>query len=95
MFFKYLFENFSRGFITKVNYQKLIIEIILFIIFLVAIMTVWLGMIILMVSTGVGIISAITKITRTHGMGCLLLPVILYCKKSKLYKLENLNLFCA
>lgn len=65
-------------FITKVNYQKLVIGIILFITFLVAIMTGWLGMIILIVSTGVGIIPAITKITRTHGMGCLLLPVILY-----------------
>ena len=28
--------------------------------------------------TAVGIIPAITKITRTHAMGCLLLPVILY-----------------
>jgi putative membrane protein len=65
-------------FITKVNYQKLVIGIILFITFLVAIMTGWLGMIILIVSTAVGIIPAITKITRTHGMGCLLLPVILY-----------------
>ena len=65
-------------FITKVNYQKLVIGIILFITFLVAIMTGWLGMIILIVSTAVGIIPAITKITRTHGMGFLLLPVILY-----------------
>jgi len=64
--------------ITKVNYQKLVLGIILFITILVAVMTGWLGLLILVVSTAVGIIPAITKITRTHGMGCLLLPVIFY-----------------
>jgi len=65
-------------FITKVNYQKLIISIIAFITILVGLMTGFLGLLILLISTAVGIIPAITKITRTHGMGCLLLPVILY-----------------
>jgi putative membrane protein len=66
---------FSR-FITKVDYQKLVLGIILFITALVALMTGWLGLLILMVSTAVGIIPAITKITRTHAMGCLLVPVM-------------------
>ncbi len=64
--------------ITKVNYRLLVAGIILFITLLVGILTGWLGLFILFISTAVGIIPAVTKITRTHGMGCLLLPVILY-----------------
>jgi putative membrane protein len=68
---------FSR-LITRVDYQKLVFGIILFITALVALMTGWLGLLILAVSTAVGIIPAITKITRTHAMGCLLVPVMGY-----------------
>ncbi len=64
--------------ITEVNYRILVAGIIIFITLLVGIMTGWLGLFILFISTAVGIIPAITKVTRTHGMGCLLLPVILY-----------------
>ncbi len=68
---------FSR-LIAKVNYRLLLGGIISFITVLVIIMTGWLGFLVLVVSTAAGIIPAVTKITRTHGMGCLLLPVILY-----------------
>jgi len=68
---------FSRM-ISKLNYKMLIIGVISFITILVIIMTGPLGFLILATSTALGIIPAKTKITRTHSMGCLLLPVILY-----------------
>ncbi len=68
---------FSR-LIAKVNYRMLVIGVMLFITLLVVIMTGFFGLLILATSTAVGIIPAKTKVTRTHAMGCLLLPVILY-----------------
>jgi len=64
--------------VTKVNYQVLVIGIITFITILVMLMTGWLGTLVLLISTAVGIIPAITKITRTHGMACIMLPVMIY-----------------
>jgi len=64
--------------ISKVNYRILIISIILFITTLTIILTGPLGFFVLIVSTSIGIIPAIVKTTRTHGMGCLLLPVMIY-----------------
>jgi len=64
--------------ITKINYKKLVISIILFIALLTIILTGPLGFFILITSTFMGIIPAIVKTTRTHSMGCLLLPVIIY-----------------
>lgn len=64
--------------ITKINYKKLVILIISFIIILTIILTGPLGFFILIISTFIGIIPALVKTTRTHGMGCLLLPVIIY-----------------
>ena len=64
--------------ITNLNYRKLVAGVILFITILVVLMTGWLGTLILIVSTAIGLIPAITKITRTHGMGCLMLPVMLF-----------------
>ncbi|MBW2999896.1 tripartite tricarboxylate transporter permease [Candidatus Woesearchaeota archaeon] len=64
--------------ISKVNYKKLVISIIVLITLLVIVMTGPLGLLVLLVSTAVGIIPAEVKVTRTHSMGCLLLPVIMY-----------------
>lgn len=68
---------FSR-YISKINYKLLLWLIMLFIVFLTFLLTSWLGLFILCVSTAIGFISPIVKVTRTHAMGCLLLPVILY-----------------
>jgi len=64
--------------ITRVNYRKLVISIILLIIFLVFLLTSWLGLLVLIVSTAIGLIPAIVKTTRTQSMGCIMLPVMLY-----------------
>jgi putative membrane protein len=68
---------FSR-LITQVSYQKLVIGIMCFVTLLVIVLTGWIGLLVLITSTAVGLIPAIAKVTRTHAMGCLLLPVILY-----------------
>jgi putative membrane protein len=70
-------RTFSR-LITRIDYQKLVIGIICFVTMLVIILTGWIGLIVLITSTAAGLVPAITKVTRTHAMGCLLLPVILY-----------------
>jgi len=64
--------------ISKVNYRKLIISIILLVTILVFILTGWLGLLVLIVSTAIGLIPAIVKTTRTQSMGCIMLPVMLY-----------------
>ncbi|NQV08533.1 tripartite tricarboxylate transporter permease, partial [Candidatus Woesearchaeota archaeon] len=68
---------FSK-FITLIDYRKLVVFVIFFIIMLCFFLTGPLGVFVLFISTSIGIIPAIIKTTRTHSMGCLLLPVILY-----------------
>jgi putative membrane protein len=67
---------FSRA-ISRINYQKLVWGIISFIAILAVVMGGWMGFLILIISTAIGLIPAVVKVTRTHGMGCLILPVIL------------------
>lgn len=64
--------------ISKVNYKLLCISIIILIVSLVAIISGPIGILILAVSTFIGIIPAELGIGRNHLMGCLLLPVILF-----------------
>ena len=64
--------------ISKVNYKKLCISIILLICVLVGVITGWIGLIILAVSTALGIVPAIKGVSRSHMMGCLLIPVMSY-----------------
>jgi putative membrane protein len=64
---------------SKVNYQKLILSIIILIITMVFFLSSnFIGLLILLVSTVTGIIPAKLGIGRNHLMGCLLLPTILY-----------------
>ena len=64
--------------ITKVNYQKLCLSIVILIVVVVTILTGFLGFVILLISTFVGMIPALKGIERNHLMGCLILPVILF-----------------
>lgn len=74
MFFTRVFTNL----ITKINYSILCLSIIIFVSCLAFYLTGWLGMLILFISTSIGIIPGIVGIGRNHSMGCLLIPVILY-----------------
>ena len=64
--------------ITKINYRALCLGVITFVMLLVAYFSGWLGLLVLLVSTAIGMIPAIKGVGRNHAMGCLLLPVILY-----------------
>jgi putative membrane protein len=64
--------------ITRVNYRKLVSGIILFVASLVAITTGLVGLLVLLVSTAIGILPAMARVSRTHAMGCIMVPVILY-----------------
>jgi len=64
--------------ITKVNYQKLCLSIVILIVVVVTILTGFLGFVILLISTFVGMIPALKGIERNHLMGCLIIPVILF-----------------
>jgi len=61
-----------------VSYRKMVLSVIFLITALVLVLTGPLGLLILIISTAIGIIPPAVHISRTHSMGCLLLPVILY-----------------
>jgi putative membrane protein len=68
---------FSRV-VKKINYQILCISIISLIIVMVFVFSGFLGLLVLFVSTMLGLIPICLGIGKNHSMGCLLLPVILY-----------------
>jgi putative membrane protein len=68
---------FSKA-IGKVNYRSLVIGIIIFVTSLVLLLTGLIGFLVLIISTFIGMMPALTNVKRSHNMGCLLLPVILY-----------------
>jgi len=70
-------RKFSQ-FITKINYNWLCTSIIIFISSLVFYFSGIYGLLVLIISTAVGVIPPIIGIKRSHSMGCLLLPVILW-----------------
>jgi putative membrane protein len=77
----YLTLKFAKIFsnlMSKINYNKLCISIIILIIVLVIVLTGWLGFLVLIVSTSVGLIPNLAGIGKNHLMGCLILPVILF-----------------
>ena len=63
---------------TKLNYQKVIISIIILIMVMTYVLSNWFGLLILVVSTMVGLIPPLKGIGRNHLMGCLIIPVILF-----------------
>ena len=62
----------------KVNYSLLCLSIIILIIVLTFILTGFLGMLVLITATALGLIPTLRNIGRNHLMGCLLFPVILF-----------------
>jgi putative membrane protein len=64
--------------ITKINYRKLCISIIILIALISFTFGQMLSLLILIISTLVGILPPLLNIKRSHAMGCLLLPTILF-----------------
>lgn len=63
---------------SKINYTLLCWLIISFVAVLTLWLSGWLGLLILCISSAVGLVPALKKVARTHSMGCLLLPVLLF-----------------
>ena len=73
----YIAKIFAK-LITKINYQKLCISIIILVSLIVFYFSGFIGLLVLFAATSIGLIPSFTNIGRNHAMGCLLLPVILY-----------------
>jgi len=73
----YLSKIFSN-IITKVNYQKLILSIISIILFLILTISGFYGFMILITGTFIGLLANLKGISKTHLMGSLVLPVLLF-----------------
>jgi len=72
---------FSKKFakwVVRLNYKALCYGIIVFVSCLVFYFSGIYGLMIMIISTAIGIIPALIGIKRSHNMGCLLLPVILW-----------------
>jgi len=72
------FAKIFSKIMARVNYKKLCLFVIFLIVILVTILTNWTGLIVLIVSTSVGLIPNLAGIGKNHLMGCLILPVILF-----------------
>jgi putative membrane protein len=73
----FLAKKFTK-LLEKVNYKLTCKIIIYFIILLAFLFSGWLGLLILAVSTAVGILPSLIGIQKNNLMGCLLVPVILF-----------------
>ena len=65
-------------FISKINYKKITISIIVFVTILVSLLTGFVGLIVLIVSTAIGLLPQLLKVGKNHSMACLIIPVLLF-----------------
>ena len=68
----------SLNLLRKINYQRLCLYTTIFLFALTLVFSGIIGMLILIVSIAVGMIPNVLNIRRTYGMGCLILPCILF-----------------
>jgi len=64
--------------ITEIRYDKLCIVIICFIVLVAYILSGTIGLLVLITSTGLGISISLLGVKRSIGMGCLMIPVVMY-----------------
>ena len=77
-FFALKISRVFSNFMDKVDYRKLCMSVISLIIIMVFLLTGPLGLLILIVSSLLGITTSLLGIGKNHLMGCLLFPVILF-----------------
>jgi len=63
---------------SKVNYAHLVSGIIISIVGMCLLLSGPLGLLILLTSTAIGLVAPLSGTARSHAMGCLILPVIMY-----------------
>ena len=72
----YISRIFSK-IMNKVNYSFLSIAIIIFVCFMVFYFSGFIGLLILIVATAIGLLPNIVNVSRSNSMACLLIPIIL------------------
>jgi len=70
-------KSFAKN-IVKLNYQKLVFSIIILISGMVFYFDGLIGLLILITSVAIGLVTSFWQVGKNHLMGCLILPVILY-----------------
>lgn len=70
--------NRISGFLSRINYSKLCAAVLLGLSVMVFMFTGWFGFVVFLISTPIGMMSSYAKIRKTHSMGVIMLPVILY-----------------
>jgi len=70
--------NRISGFLSRINYSKLCAGVLTGLSVIVFMFTGWFGFVIFLISTPIGMIASFAKIRKTHAMGVILLPVIMY-----------------
>ncbi len=66
------------GFLSRINYSKLCAAVLVALSVIVFMFTGWFGFVVFLISTPIGMIASFAKIRKTHAMGVILLPVIMY-----------------
>jgi putative membrane protein len=74
LFFGKLFARYC----SRINYTKLVKTVVFFLVVMVLLFSGVLGLVILAISTCVGMIPPLIGVKRVHLMGCLIVPVILF-----------------
>lgn len=72
------FSRLLAVFLQKIDYKKLVTGVILFLVFIVLLLSGFQGIIILFAATGLGILANTFGAQKNMLLGCLILPVILY-----------------
>ncbi len=70
--------GFSLGFLKKVDYSRLCLYTTIFLMVLTLVFSGFIGLLILIVASAVGMIPNLKNIRRTYSKGCLILPPILF-----------------
>lgn len=68
----------AMRFVGKINYRDLSIGSLFLVLILVYLVTGWFGILLALLSACVGLLPILAGVSRTHGMGVLLVPTILY-----------------
>ncbi len=64
--------------IVQINYVKIVLTILIFITFLTFYFDGFVGLLILLTATAIGLVTSYLEVGKNHLMGCLILPVILF-----------------
>ncbi|MEM2916050.1 MAG: tripartite tricarboxylate transporter permease [Candidatus Woesearchaeota archaeon] len=71
----------AKGFseiVERINYPTLSLSVLVFLVILVALIAGWKAIIVLIVSSLIGLLAPWLKVSRAHAMGCLLVPTLTY-----------------